>query len=145
MNEFIEQQITDAVKKLLAEKVNELLGELQYNIPLVEFGNYKGSTVVVPVISLASCERTEKERIILQDAYSITITFNVPETQESELFCYAYSNAVNKAVQENPTLNGIADRTVITANKYTPPKKADCGQEWELIFTLRVTVEGMKV
>jgi hypothetical protein len=139
LKDLIEQQITDAVKKLLAERVNELLGELQYDIPLVEFGNYTGSTVVVPVISFASCERTEKERIILQDAYSLTITFNVPETQESELFCYAYSNAVNKAVQENPTLNGIAERAVITANKYTPPKKPGCGLDWEVVITLRIT------
>jgi hypothetical protein len=144
MNDFIEQQIIDAVKKLLTERVNELLGELQYNIPLVEFGNYTGDTGVVPVISLASCERTEKERIILLDAYSLTITFIVPETQESELFCYAYSNAVKKAVQENPTLNGIADRAVLTANKYIPPKKSGCGLDWEVVITLRVTVEGMK-
>jgi hypothetical protein len=145
MKDFIEQQIIDAVKKLLTERVNELLGELQYNIPPVEFGNYTGSTVVVPVISLTSCERTEKERIILQDAYSLTITFILPETQESELYCYTYSNAFDKAVSEDTTLGGVADRAVITTKKYAPPKKADCGQGWELNITVRVTVEGMKV
>jgi hypothetical protein len=83
----------------------------------------------------------EKERIIILDAYSLSITFSLPETPESELFCYAYSAAVCKALQENPTLGGVADRAVMIAKKYIPPKKINCGQGWELVLTLRITVE----
>jgi hypothetical protein len=143
MKDFIEQQIINAVKKLLNERVNELLGEMQFAIPLIEFGNYKGNTVV-PVITLATCERTEKERIILHDAYSLSITINVPETLESETYCYAYCAAVCKALHENPTLDGAADRAVIFSKKYSPPKIPDCGQWREVVLTLRITVEEMK-
>jgi hypothetical protein len=142
MKDFIEQQIIDAVRKVLIGRVNEFLGEMQFVIPLVEFGSYVGGTVVSPVISLTSCERTEKERIIFLDAYSLTITFNVSETADSELHCYTYSAAVGKALEENPTLGGVADRVSINGKKYMKPKNANCGQGWELIITLRITKEG---
>ena len=139
---FTEEAITDAVKSLLAGRVNELLGELPFAIPLIEFGDYSGGDVVVPAIALVSCERTEKERIIRLDAYSLTISFRIPETPESEMHCYAYASFVCTALLENQTLNGIVDRAVITAKKYVPPKKPGCGQGWEVVLTLRVMVEG---
>ena len=58
-NLFIEEAITGAVKCLLTGRVNELLGKVQYAVPIVEIGNYCGGTVVAPVISLATCERSE--------------------------------------------------------------------------------------
>jgi len=143
MNDFIELQIVSVVRGLLSGKVNELLGDLQFSIPLVEFGNYEGGDVVVPVIRLASCERSEKERIIRVDAYSLTITFNVPENEDSELFCYAYGSAVCKVLELNPTLGGIADRVAVSGKKYVEPKKKGCGEGWQLVITLRVTVETM--
>ena len=142
MKDFIEQQIISAVRKLLTGRVNELLGKVQYAVPIVEIGNYGGGTVIVPVVSLASCERSEKERIINIDAYSMAVTFSLPENSESELHCYIYAWAVCKAVEENPTLGGVADRAVISGKKYIAPKKANCGQGWEIVLTLRVTVEG---
>jgi hypothetical protein len=144
MKYFIEQQIIDAVRKLLTGKVNELLGDIEFSVPLVEFSDYKGGTAVVPVISLASCERTEKERIIRLDAYILNITFSLKDMPESELYCYAYSGAVSKAVFDNPTLGGVADRAVITGKKYVLPKYSNYGEGWELIITLRITVEGME-
>jgi hypothetical protein len=149
MKDFIEQQIIDAVWGLLLGRGNELLGDLDFSIPLIESGKCgagasPAETAIVPVVALASCERTEKERIILLDAYSLTVTFYVPETPECELYCYAYSSAVCRALAENPTLGGVADRVTVSGKKYVPPKKADCGQGWELVLTLRVTVEGMK-
>jgi len=141
MNDLIELQIITAVRELLSGKVNELLGDLQFFIPLVEFGNYTGPDVVVPVVALASCERTEKERIIRVDAYTVTITFSLPDMEESEFNCYAYSAVVGKALELNPTLGGIADRVAITGKKYIEPKKANCGEGWQMIVTLRVTVE----
>ena len=142
MKDFIEQKIISAVRGLLKGKVNILLGDMGFQIPLVEFGNYSGY-VVVPVIALSSCERSEKERIIRLDVYSLTITFNVPETVDSELFCYAYACAVCKALGENQTLGGAADRVTVSGKKYLPPKVANSGMEWQVTISLRVTVEAM--
>jgi len=124
MENFIELQIISAVRGLLTGKVNELLGDMQFSIPLVEFGNYDGGDVVVPVVALACCERTEKERIIRVDAYSLSIIFNVPENEDSELFCYAYGSAVCKALELNPTLGGVADRVAVSGKKYVEPLKS---------------------
>ena len=141
---LIEQQIVEAVRKLLIGRGNELLGSIEYVIPLIEFGNYGGVSAVVPAITLSTCELTEKERIIRTSAYSLTISFNVPENPDSELHCYVYAWAVTRALEQNPTLGGIVDRAVITAKKFNTPKKANCGQGWEAGITLRITVEQMK-
>jgi hypothetical protein len=141
MNDLIELQIVSAVRELLTGKVNELLNDLQFFIPLVEFGNYAGADVVVPVVALASCERSEKERIIRLDAYTVSITFSLPDMEESEFNCYAYSAVVGKALELNPTLGGVADRVTVCEKKYIPPKKTGCGQEWQVVITLRITVE----
>jgi hypothetical protein len=143
MNDLIEQRIIEAVRKLLTGRVNELLTSMEYPIPLIEFSEYRGGSVVVPVISLSTCERSEKERIILLDAYSLTITFSLPEKDESEFLCYVYALSVCKAFGENPTLDGIADRAVVTGKKYNKPKKPGSGEGWETVISLRVTVEGM--
>jgi hypothetical protein len=140
---FVEEAIIGAVKRLLAGRVNELLGETEYPIPPVEFGNYRGGSMITPVIGLSTCERTEKERIVRLDTYSLTITFAVPEHPEGERNCYAYAAAVTTAAGENPTLGGAAGRAVLTGKKYVPPKQSGTGGDWELSLTLRVTVEGM--
>ena len=145
MKEFVEQEIINAVKKLLSGQVNELLCAMQQQIPLIEFADYKGGSVVTPVITLVSSEQTEKERIIRLESYTLTITFKLPETVESEYFCYAYSGAVGRAVFDNPTLGGAADRVVIIGKKFVPPIKPNCGEGWTLIVTLRLTMEGLTV
>ena len=142
MNDFIEIRIIEAVRGLLSGKVNELLGDLQFFIPLIEFGNYTGPDVVVPVVALSSCERSEKERLILIDAYSVSITFTLPDMEESEFNCYAYSAVVGKALEINPTLGGIAERAVIIGKKYIEPLKSKGVDVWQLVITLRITVEG---
>jgi hypothetical protein len=58
---FIEEILLNSLKKLLSGRVNELLEETEYPIPLIEFGNYRGGSTVVPVIALSTCERNEKE------------------------------------------------------------------------------------
>ncbi|GHV19027.1 hypothetical protein FACS189493_8640 [Spirochaetia bacterium] len=40
---------------------------------------------------------------------------------------------------------GMVDRAVLTGKKYTPPKTAYCGEGWQAVFFLRVTVEGLAV
>jgi hypothetical protein len=139
---FIEEIVLNSLKKLLSGRVNELLEETEYPIPPIEFGNYQGGSVIAPVISLSTCERTEKERVVRLDAYTLTVTLNVPEYPEGERNCYAYAWAAAAALKENPTLGGAVDRAVLIGKKYTPPKQSGTGGDWELILTLRVTVEG---
>ena len=149
MKVFIEQQIIGAIRELLTKRVNEILIDEEFDVPIVEFGNYQGGgcyptdSLVAPVISLNSCEKNEKERIIRLDAYSLTITFSLPDNFETESQCYAYCAAVCWALKENPTLGGVVDRAVIVGEKYVPPKSINCGQNWEVILTLRLTVEAM--
>jgi len=142
-NVFIEQQIIEAVRKLLSGRVNEILSKWEFLVPIIEFSAFANRHIVAPAISLVSCERTEKERIIRLDAYSLSISFTLPETQETELYCYGYAAAVCKAIGENPTLGGVVDRAVISGKKYIQPKKPGCGEDWEMVIALRVTVEGM--
>jgi hypothetical protein len=124
--------------------VNEILSEWEFLMPVIEFSAFANKHTVVPAVSLVSCERTEKERIIRLDAYSVSITFTIPETQETELYCYGYAAAVCKAISENPTLGGIVDRAVVNGKKYSSPKKPGCGEDWEVTIDLRVTVENNK-
>ena len=139
---IIQEAIIGAVKKLLTERVNEILLDDDFEVPIIEYGNYQGGGSVSPVIALALCEKNEKERIIRLDAYSLTVTFSLPETVASERQCYAYCSAVCTALKENPTLGGAVDRAVVTGEKYVPPKRANCGQGWEVVISLRVTVEN---
>ena len=141
-NGFIEQQIIEAVRQVLTGRINEMLRDMRSPVPPIEFGDYCGGSAVVPTVVLSSCERNEKERIIRLDAYSLTVTFTLPETPESEKFCYIYSGAVSKAIYDNPTLCGVADRAVVVGKKYLSPKKPGCGDGWQLVVSLRITVEG---
>ena len=143
MKDFIEQRIIAAIRELLTKRVNEILRDEEFPAPVIEFGDYQGGGSVVPVVALSSCEKSEKERIIRLDAYSLTITFSLPETFETESHCYAFAGAVCMALKENPTLGGIADRARITGEKYTPPKTRNCGHNWEVVISLRITVEGI--
>ena len=143
MKDFIEQQIIEAVRKMLTCDVNDNLKDLEFVIPVIELGNYSGSDVISPVISLSVSEQTEKERIIRQEVYSVFITFNLPKTVESEYHCYAYAGAISKVVNDNPTLSSVVNRTVVTGKKYNFPKMKNYGDGYSLIITLRITVEGM--
>jgi hypothetical protein len=138
---YTEEAIISAVKRLLVGRVNKVLAEVEFYIPEIEFGNFQSGSVVVPVVSLSTCERTEKERVIRLDAYTVMLLFPVPDTPEAELQCYAYSAAVDKVIRENRTLDGTANRAVLIGKKYIPPKKQHCGEGWEVVLTLRVTVE----
>jgi hypothetical protein len=144
---YIEESVIGAVKRLLVGRVNELLGEIEdAAVPPVEFGAYRGGFGVAgacsPAIALASGERTEKERILRVEAYSLTVAFAVPEGPDCERRCYAYAGAVETALGEDPTLGGAVDRAELTGKKYVPPKYPGTGDGWEVILTLRVTVEG---
>jgi hypothetical protein len=121
--------------------VNELLRETEYPIPPVEFGAYRGGSTVVPVIALSTCERSEKERIIWLDTYTLTVAFAMPEHPAGERNCYANAASMAAALGEDPALGGAASRAVLAGKKYAPSKQSGTGEGWEVILTLRVTVQ----
>jgi hypothetical protein len=140
---FIEEILLNSVRKLLSGRVNELLGETEYPIPPVEFRrSVSGGYAVTPVLGLSTCERTEKERIVRLDAYTLTITLNVPEHPEGERNAYAYAWAAATALRDDPTLGGAVDRAVLVGKKYTLPKQNGTGGDWTVVLSLRITVEG---
>ena len=143
MKGFIEQQIIEAVKRLLDVRVNEIFSKWEFFVPVIEFGKIGSLYAVTPVVSLSGCERTDKERIIRQDAYSLTVSLTLQEHEDGELYCYAYSTAFQKALGEDITLGGIADSAVISGKKYIPPKKPLCGEGWGLVLSIRITVDAM--
>jgi hypothetical protein len=138
----MEESIVGGVKRLLSGRVNELLGEAEFAVPPVEFGRYRGGDVTVPAIGLSSGERTEKERVVRAEVYSLTINFSVPERPEGERRCYAYAAAVATALGEDITLGGVVDRAELVGKRYNLPKQP--GGEWGLTLTLRVTIERVK-
>ena len=72
---IIQEVVIGTVKSLLTGRVNEILHDEEFDTPVIEFRNYQGESRyptdsgVVPVVALASCEKSEKERIICIDAY----------------------------------------------------------------------------
>jgi hypothetical protein len=147
---YIEEIVLNSVKKLLAGRVNELLGEAEFMIPPSEFGKGQNSPrkalggyyAVSPEISLTGCERSEKERIVRMECFTVTVSFSCGG-EYGERTCYAYAGAMAAALLENPTMGGIASRAELTGKKYSPPKHPGTGEGWEIILTLRVVVEGI--
>jgi hypothetical protein len=149
---FIEEEIHGRFFRLLDDQMGYLLEEmalkvpplkeLEMKVPPLEVGGRPGRDAVYPDVYITECERTEKERIILTDAYSVLITFPVPESEDGDLYCYAYASAFEKTLDLNPTLEGIASRAVLTGKKYIRPKKPHYGEGWKLILSVRVTVEN---
>jgi hypothetical protein len=141
---FFEKILMNAVENLLSGRVNELLGETEYAIPPIEFLQSPcGDYAVKPIVSLINCERTEKERIVRLEVYTLTITFAIPESTDSERNGNAYAGAVAAALKEDPTLGGVVDQAELTGKKYVPPKHQGTGEAWEVILTLQITIEGI--
>jgi hypothetical protein len=138
---FIEEEIDGCFLRLLDEPVNCFLQEMELKAPPLDVCGKPGGDAVIPDVYICECERSEKERIIRIDAYSVSITFAVPESEFADLYCYAYAAAFEKALDLNPTLGDIVSRAVLTGKKYIRPKKPGCGEEWKLVLSLRVTVE----
>jgi hypothetical protein len=139
--DLIELKILKAFEELLTGPVNELLQEAEFQIAPIELDAPAGVGAAVPVLRLTECERTEKERIIQVDAYTLTITLTVPDSRDSERDAYAYGAVISQAVAEDSTLGGVADRAALIKKVYTPPKHPHCGELWELSITLRITIE----
>jgi hypothetical protein len=142
---FIEEKLLNSVKKMLSGRVNELLEETECFMPPIEFDERRGGSAAAgacsPALALSACERSEKERIVRLDAYTLTISFAVPEHPYGERDCYAYAASAAAALQEDPTLGGVADRAALTGKQYKRPKAPHCGEGWEVVLSLRVTIE----
>jgi hypothetical protein len=142
---FIEEIIINSLKSLLAGRTNELLGEAEFLIPPIEFTHKPngGYYSITPELGISTCERSEKDRIVLLDAYKVTITFTCPE-QNGERNGYAYAGAVDRALREDSTLGGLVDYTLLVKKDYRAPKHPGTGEPWEVVLTLRVTAEGIR-
>jgi hypothetical protein len=136
--EFTELKIKNAIRELLTGRVNEYLGRLRFQIPLIEFKETMGGDGVCPVLRLRTCERTEKERILRLDAYTVEIEFTA-NGEDGELFCYAYGAAVDWALKADSTLGGAAVRALITGKHYAEGKTAH-NDERIITLRLRITV-----
>jgi hypothetical protein len=141
---YIEEIILNSLKSLLAGRVNELLREAAFLIPPVEFTHKPngGYYAVTPELNISTCERSEKDRIVLLDAYKVIVIFTVPESY-GDRNCYAYAASVDRALRENPTLGGIVDYALIVKKDYRGPKYPGTGEGWEAVLTLRITAEGI--
>jgi hypothetical protein len=146
---YMEENIINSLKSLLSGRVNELLGEVEFLIPPVEFthkpnGGYYATT---PELAISTFERSEKDRIVLLDAYKVTITFTMPEQSDrrsaGERNCYAYAGAIDRALRDDSTLGGIVDNALLVKKDYKGPKRPGTGEGWEAVLTLRVTAEGL--
>jgi hypothetical protein len=140
---YMEENIINSLKSLLAGRVNELLREAAFLIPPVEFTNkpHRGYYSITPELAISTCERSEKDRIVLLDAYKVTITFTCPE-QNGERNCYAYAVSVDRALRENPTLGDAVNYALLVKKDYRGPKHPGTGEGWEAVLTLRITAEG---
>jgi len=132
MSIYIEESIQGGIECLLVGRFNELLGDVPRAVPLFELGGILPYSVN-PCILLVACERTEKERIVLVDAYAVTVSFDVPERDDTRL-CYAYAAAIETALAEDSTLGGVVDRVLATKKTYI---------DFRVALALRVIVEGL--
>ncbi|MDR0584490.1 MAG: hypothetical protein LBG57_09110 [Treponema sp.] len=129
---FIEEEIEGALFRLLDEPVNYFLREMELKAPPLDVCGKPGGEAIYPDVFLSECERTEKERIIRIDAYSVSVTFPVPDSEEADVYCFACAAAFEKALDANPTLGGMANRAVLTGKKYTRPKSPAAGKNGNL-------------
>jgi hypothetical protein len=134
MSLFIEETLLKSVREMLAGPVCELLAETELNVLALED--------VCPSVKLVQCERSEKERLIRLDAYALTVSLFVPDGEEAERLAYGYAWAVDTALSDDQTLGGVVEHAVITGKKYDPPKYPHCGDGWQVMLSLHITVAG---
>jgi hypothetical protein len=87
---------------------------------------------------IAAAERTEKERIVRLDAYTVKITFNAAAS-----FCYRYAYALDKAIEADWTLGGLAERVSFEKRVYKKTFDGRGNPACEAVFTLRITAEAL--
>jgi hypothetical protein len=133
----IEEKILGGVWELVLNGVNDALESIDDDVPAVErrgdclAGDYVKRRMN-GTVGMKAVQRTEKERIVRLDAYAVEVTFNASLED-----CYRYAYALDKAIEADATLGGLADRVLFVKKVYN---KGIYG--CEAVFSLRVTVEG---
>jgi hypothetical protein len=94
-------------------------------------------------LRLESGEKTEKDRIVGLDVYVLSIIFYSPEC-EGEMISYAFGAAIEKALEDDPTMGGAADKAVLTTKSYKEPAHRGAGGDWEAVFKIRLSVEVIR-
>ncbi|GHU40836.1 hypothetical protein FACS1894190_08210 [Spirochaetia bacterium] len=135
----IEEQLIEMINEILTSTVNFYLSEMEEFVPLVELSSSGklGSYGVCPQIELSEAARTDKDRIVRTDAYTMTITF-VMNSQNNKRDVYCYAAALESAINDDPTFGGVADRVAFVNRKYKG--MAESSGECQAVFTLRVTI-----
>jgi hypothetical protein len=123
---------------LLGGAVNFYLGELDEAVPLFEIDvrHKLGGYGIKPDIDISECELSDKERVIRLQAYTLKISFCVKGSENKRLL-YIYAYAIEKAISDDVTFGGVADRVVVSHKKYSQ-KTADL---WEIVISVRATIE----
>jgi hypothetical protein len=129
-----EEMLLEMTAELLSGGVNYYLNEIDETVPLFEIEGQRklGAYGVKPDIDVSDCELSEKERVIKLQAYTLTITFCVKGFEHKRLL-YIYAYAIEKAIGDDPTFGGVADRVALTHKKYS-------GEQ--VVITLRATLEA---
>jgi hypothetical protein len=167
--EYIEEKILDGVRALFEGRVNAIVGEVAGHTPGIRFrGGLAGTDALARVglsrVGLSRCERAEKERVICMDAWAVKVVIDVPpvvttplpaspargeeeereeeEGDAGERACYAYSWALDVALQDDATLGGCVEFVRVTERRYEPPVAAGVGDGWRLVVLLRAITEG---
>jgi hypothetical protein len=131
----IEEKIEGAVWVLLLSGVNDFLEGIDDDVPALEGPGF-GSRSPGAVVEFAAAERTEKERIVRMDAYTVKITINAAAS-----FCYRYAYALDKAIEADWTLGGLAERIQFEKRVYKKTINGGGNPACKAVFNLRVTVE----
>jgi hypothetical protein len=129
MRDLIKKQIFDVVRGFLLGRVNTELAGTDYHVPLIKFKGSKGKTAIVSDIE-----------ILVHDTFSVTVTYTLPETPESEFYCYAYGSAFCIAVKKDPTLGGVVEQAVVSEKKYVSPNTENSRREWQAVITLQIAI-----
>ena len=141
VNDIIKEKLIAVIQDLLTDKVNEILSDMQFPIPLIDFSNNGTDKVIIPSLTLTSCDFAEKEYAMGLCTYLLNITFDVSDMKDSELCYYVYAAAVEKAIKEDVTLGGFAKLVVFSGKKYDLLQKTLAGEKKEVLLYYQITVD----
>jgi hypothetical protein len=132
-----EETLLEMTAELLTGAVNYYLSEFDVAVPQFETDSPRrlGAFGVRPEIEIAECELSDKERIIKLEAYTLKTSFQV-KGLDNKNHIYYYALAIQKAIDDDVTFGGVADRVTLTRKKYTQRDGM-----WDVVLTLRATLE----
>jgi len=136
----IEEMIIDAVWDFLKGKVNQMIVTEVTATQLPVIWNTKKKGTVVPVVTVRTCKGTKKEKDINLDAYSVKISFTIPEGPLTELHCYYYGYAICVALIKDFTLNGNVLFMGVNENNFISTSKIACDEDREFTIRLRALI-----